>query len=194
MSDFSVRSQKALHNTAILISAALAMIFIWSCFRMPEGNLLIVVFALLAAVRIASFAVGKIRLKVLADMVIPTAILQYIVSTANNIQLLNILLPVAASYFILRKLPPASAYPVLLTGFQAYSAIPGCYAAAERSIDIFIAGATAWCVALPISGKNQLKHRNYPEELLTMREAFVESFIIFCSYFPFIIMFCLFRR
>ena len=81
--------------------------------------------------------------------------MQFITGATGHWQLLNTILPAITSYVILRTMPAGSAYLVLLTGFLAYSAAPGALAAAERSIDILIAGFTALIVNLFASGKDK---------------------------------------
>ena len=179
----SVDFRQALQRTAVLFATALTMIFIWNYLRIPEGNLLIIVFAFLLAVRIYDFYSWQIRLKVFGGMICSAIIMQYSVSATHNIQMLNILVPTAVSCIILRTQPSASAYPALLTGFLAYTAPAGAYAAALRSIDILIAGATAWLIIFVLPGKIDPDRTDDPGQPLTAREAFIESFTIFCAIF-----------
>ena len=181
MFDFSADFQQARYHIAIQIAAASAIIFIWLCLRMPEGNLLIAVFTFLSAVRISDTASLKVRFKLLAGMMIATSILQYIISATYNIHLLNILLPPAAGYFILRTMPPASAYPVLLTGFMTYSVQPGAYAAAQRIIDIIIAGSAAWVITWAATLHIRFQQTGSSGKPLPPGEVFIETLTIFCA-------------
>ena len=181
MFDLSADLQQARYHIAIQIAAAAAIIFIWVCLRMPEGNLLIAVFTLLSAVRISDTASLKRRFKLLAGMMIASSILQYIISATYNIQLLNILLPPATGYFILRTMPTASAYPVLLTGFMTYSAHPGAYAAAQRIIDIIIAGSAAWVITWSATFNIRSRQDKNSGEPLAPGEVFIKSLTIFCA-------------
>ena len=103
MAEFSARFRLALHHTLILFAAGLTAIFLWVYLRLPQGNLLLVVFAFLSAVRIADFSSRQMRLQILLGMLFSTAVLQYIVSATNNIQLLNIFIPAAANSAALRS-------------------------------------------------------------------------------------------
>ena len=108
---FSAGFVSALLQTMILTATALAMILIWSYLRLPEGNVLIVVFAILTAVRIADISPLKTRLKILAGMIFSAAVLQFAVCSTVNLQILNILIPAAICWCILREQTAASAYP-----------------------------------------------------------------------------------
>ena len=178
---FSVKFYQALHHTLVLLAAGSVVIFSWAYLHLPQANLLIVVFAFLAAVRISELASLKIRTQVLAGMVLAAAFLQYTVNATYHVHFLNTVLPAAASWFILRILPPASAYPVLLTGFQAYTAEPGAYAAAQRSIDILLAGVVAWFITLPFTGRTAPDQSENIGKPLAKREAFLESFTLLCA-------------
>ena len=116
----SAQFQQALHHTFVLTATALAMIFLWAGRLLPQANLLLVVFAFLSAVRLSGIVSQELRLRLLSGMLISAVLLQYIVSVTGNLPLLHVLLPAAASWIILLKLPESSAYPVLLTGFLAY--------------------------------------------------------------------------
>ena len=133
MLQLSIKFRQALANTFILISVALAVAFFWAYLRMPQGNLLIAVFSFLSAVKISEYPLREKQLRVLASMTAGAVTMQFMVSAANNCQLLALLLPILASYILLRLMPPGTAYPVLLTGFLAYSAPVGALAAMERS-------------------------------------------------------------
>ena len=183
MAEFSARFRLALHHTLILFAAGLTAIFLWVYLRLPQGYLLLVVFAFLSAVRIADFSSRQMRLQILLGMLFSTAILQYIVSATNNIPLINIFMPAAASWVILKKLPSASAYPALLPGFLAYSAAPGAYAAAERVFDLLLAGAASWLITLPIPGKIRLPDDNSAEHTVSPARAFIDSFTLLSALF-----------
>ncbi len=183
MHRISAEFQLARHRTFILTAAALAMMFIWAFLRMPDGNLLIAVFAFLSAVRLAELKTTELRLRVLAGMIIAAAVLQYIISATHIVIPLNILLPAAASYFILKNLPAASAHPALLTGFLAYTAPPGALAAANRVIDILIAGSVALTISYLAAGNGLLNSSDKPGASLSVREAFTGSLTILCAVF-----------
>ncbi|MBO5721827.1 MAG: hypothetical protein J6S19_01815 [Lentisphaeria bacterium] len=179
----SAQFQQALHHTFVLTATALAMIFLWSGRLLPQANLLLVVFAFLSAVRLSGIASQELRLRLLSGMLISATLLQYIVSVTGNLPLLHVLLPAAASWIILLKLPESSAYPVLLTGFLAYSAEPGVYAAAERAADLLFSGVTAWFISSLNSTKNPFAQAANSEKNLPPQKAFIESLTIFCAAF-----------
>ncbi len=97
MLQLSVQIRQALANTFILISAALAVAFFWAYLRIPQGNLLIVVFSFLSAVKISEYPLRKKQLRVLAAITAGAVIMQFMVSAANNCQLLALFLPPPAS-------------------------------------------------------------------------------------------------
>ena len=184
MFSYSVKFQQALYHTAILAATALTTIFLWVYFRMPESSLQIVVFAFFTAIKISDFASFVVRLKILAKMLIGAVILQYTISVTANFHLLNAFLPAMICFIILKKLSIGAAYPVLLTGLQTYSATPGALAAAERSVDLLIAGATAWVItSLAAVPKKQLKTNASSDPILTTYEAFIKALTVFCAIF-----------
>ena len=179
MVGFSADFVSALQHTLILTATALAMSLIWSYLRVPEGNLLIIVFAFLSAVRISDFSSLKTRLKIISRMAVAAVLLQFAVSSTCNVQILNILLPAVGCRIILQKMTSASAYPVLLTGFLSYSAQPGVYAAAQRTIDILIAGTAALLITLSFPGKKS--DSDSTGEHFSKQEVLIQSFTIFCA-------------
>ena len=179
----SAQFQQALHHTFVLTATALAMIFLWAGRLLPQANLLLVVFAFLSAVRLSGIVSQELRLRLLSGMLISAVLLQYIVSVTGNLPLLHVLLPAAASWIILLKLPESSAYPVLLTGFLAYSAEPGVYAASERAVDLLFSGVIAWFISSLSSTKNQFAKAANPEKSLPPQKAFIKSLTIFCAAF-----------
>ena len=179
----SVKIQQAFANTFILLAAALAVAFFWTYLRIPQGNLLIVVFSFLSAVKISEYPLRKKQLQVLTSITAGAVIMQFMVSAANNCQLLALFLPPLASYIILRTLPPGTAYLVLLTGFLAYSAPVGALAAMERSIDLLIAAVIVMAINLLLAGKLKNPAVPAPEYPLPRRRALLESLIIFCALF-----------
>ena len=181
MLKFSADFQQALHHTVILSVTALAVIFFWAFLRIPAGNLLILVFAFLSAVRISDFPSPEIRLKTVAGMLLAAASLQYIVSVTEHIKLLNVLLPAAASGVILKKLPGGSAHPCLLVGMLAYNAAGGVHAATARIIDLLFAGITAWLVTLPLAPIKSGAIIAHTGRTRSNYKIFVESFTIFCA-------------
>ena len=124
MADLPQTFQQALYRTIILLASALALAFCWAYLHLPEGNLMIAVLAALTAVRISGLVTCNTRLRELIAIIGGSAILQYIVSITYDLQLFNLLLPVAAGYFFLRVMSGSSAYIVLLAGFLAYTAPP----------------------------------------------------------------------
>ena len=183
MLQLSIKFRQALANTFILISAALAVAFFWAYLRMPQGNLLIAVFSFLSAVKISEYPLREKQLRVLASMTAGAVTMQFMVSAANNCQLLALILPILASYILLRLMPPGTAYPVLLTGFLAYSAPVGAFAAMERSIDLLIAAVIVMLINLLLAGKLKNPAVPAPEFPLPRRRALLESLIIFCALF-----------
>lgn len=175
--------QQALVRTLILLSGALSIAFLWAYSRMPQGNLLIVVFSSLSAVKISEYPLREKQLRVLAAITAGAVTMQFTVSAVNHCQLLDLFLPPLASYMLLRTLPPGTAYLVLLTGFLAYPAPAGAWAALERSIDILIAAVVVMAVTLPWAGKQKKPALPVPEAPLPRRQALLESLIIFCALF-----------
>ena len=183
MSEKTTNFQQALRRTAILITAALTITFIRICCRLPQSDLLIIVFSFLTAVRIAEIVSLTERFRILAGMLAGAMILQYTVGSTVNNHLLNVLLPSLAGYIILSRLPAASAHPVLLTGFLAYTASPGAWAAAGRAVDILIAGLVIWVITLPFIPSPSHQQHVIPGKTLSRDEAVLESLTIFCGTF-----------
>lgn len=183
MFDLPVAFQQALYRTIILLAAALIMAFFWAFLRISQGDLLMVVLAALAAVRGAALPSRKIQLQGVLAIVCGSASLQYIISVTSHLQLLSVLLPAAASWFILLVMSGSSAYIVLLAGFLAYSASPGAAAGAARIVDILLAGVAAYAVIL-LAGKNTPLPR-VPDlgNPLPRSRARIESLTIFAGLF-----------
>jgi hypothetical protein len=174
--------KQALRRTLILAITALLMIFLWAGLRIPDGNLQMVVFAALSAVRASGITSIRKRLCELSAMAFSAAILQYIVAATEDLQLLNVLLPTLGGYVVLRWLPRGAAYPVLLTGFLAYSAGNGVEAAAGRAVDLLITGVVAWIISLSLF---PIRSADPPEPVpdCPMRgaEALQEILMLFCA-------------
>lgn len=173
--------QQALVRTLILLSGALSIAFVWAYSWMPQGNLLIVVFSFLSAVKISEYPLREKQLQVLAAITAGAVTMQFTVSAVNHCQLLDLFLPPLAGYMLLRTLPPGTAYLILLTGFLAYPAPAGAWAALERSIDILIAAVVVMAVTLLWSGKLPKPALPDAEAPLPRRQALLESLIIFCA-------------
>ena len=181
MLKYSTQFQQALHRTFILAATMSVMIFLWSCGHLPEDNLLITVFAFLSSVRISDTASAELRWHMLSGMLLGSIFLQYIVSVNHNCFLLNTVLPLAAARIIIKHLPSGSVFPVLLTGFLAYSATPGAYAAAERSIDILIAGIAAWSVSYLATVKKTPVETAFTEKPLPAEKVCIVSRTVICA-------------
>lgn len=181
---YSAKFQQALYHTVILATASLTMIFLWAYWRMPESSLQIIVFAFFSAVKISDFSSLSARLKTVAKMLTGAVILQYTISVTANFHLLNAFLPAMICFIILKKLPPETAYPVLLTGVLTYSATPGAHNAAERSVDLLIAGATALIITSSAPASEKQSNNNSPSgQPLTTYEAFTKTLTVFCAIF-----------
>ena len=175
--------QQALYKTFVLTVTALTMAFIWAYCHLPAGNLLMVILAALTAVRIAELPAGGKQLQELAVVITTGALLQYIVAITVLLPLLNVLLVSLASWLVLRFIRGSSAHLVLLVGFLAYSAPPGAYAAAERAVDIVIAGSVAGFITLLTCSSKALIRTDAKEEKLSAAAAYKESVMLFCGTF-----------
>ena len=144
-------SKSALRHTCILFAAALVMLFLWAYLRLPDGNLLIITFTFLAASGCADLPSAESQTREIVRMTFCVIILQFTVSATAHVQLLNMLLPPLTGSVILKILPTASAYPVMLSGFMAYPAASGIQAAAGRAADLLIAGAPALFISYSAS-------------------------------------------
>ena len=181
MISISAQFHQALRHTLVLTATALLMIFLWAYLHLPEADLPVVVFAFLAAVRLSTVATMELRWRVLSGMLISAVIMQYIVSVTGNLPFLNVLLPSLASWILLKKLSASSAYPVLLTGFLTYSAVPGVYGAAERSADLLISGLAAWIVSG--IGAKKIPAVGNTGQPMPSPKAFLKAVTIFCAAF-----------
>lgn len=183
MAKLSDGFHQAVCRTFVLLAAALAAAFLWAYLRMQEGNLLIVVFAALSAVRVLKTTPAAAKLRTIVNLTTAAALLQYIVGASNHGLLLSVLLPVAAGWIILRTMPADSAHLVLLTGFLAYTAAPGAAAAAGRCVDIVIAGAAAGLISWSAAVKSSSPATVQPDRFLSKPAATLESWTIFCTAF-----------
>ena len=181
--DLSMDFKQPMYKTVILTATGLITALLWAFVHFPEGNLLIAVLAALTAVRISAFASGYMRLRGVISITAGAAILQYVVSITYDLQLFNVLLPAAVGYIILRIMSGNSAHIVLLAGCLAYTALPGAAAGAERVVDIFFAGGTAWVAAMLACGAKTLDCSDDPGKPLPPAEAFKETLMLFCGLF-----------
>ncbi len=175
--------QQALYRTIILLAAASIMIFCWIFLRISHGDLLQVVLSALSAVRVSALPCRSLQLRGIIGIVSGSAILQYIISVTSHLQLLNLLLPAAASWFILHVMSAGSAYIVLLTGFLSFTAPAGAAAGAARAVDMLLAGAAAWLAILPAGKSNPLPRVPDLGAALPKRRVSIESLMIFAGLF-----------
>ena len=131
-------SFSALNRTAVLLSAILLMATVWGIGRIPEANLLMIVFSCLVSAQLADVRSFSSRLRTTALLACYSAAAQFIFSFSGELPFLQTIICTAFAYFTFSTLPDCRAgCIVLLTGYLGTSASPEFLPAVSRSIDIF---------------------------------------------------------
>lgn len=114
------------------------MAVIWGICRIPDANLVMIVFAGLSSALLLDVKPFSRRLKKTVLLACYSAAVQLIFSVSDRLPFIQIITSAAVAYFVFSTLSDRHAgCIVMLTGFLGISAPPGFLSALGRSIDIF---------------------------------------------------------
>ena len=132
-------SLSAFNRTMILLSAMLFMAAAWGIGRIPDANLLIVVFTSLVSALLADVRSFNYRLKMAATWAAYASVVQLLFSVSNGIPLLQIIFSIVLALFTFSTSADYRAgCIIMLTGYLGTFAPPGILPALGRCIDILV--------------------------------------------------------
>ena len=169
-------SISAVNRTAILLTAMVLMAALWGLGRIPEANLLMVVFTFLSSAVLCDIESFDERLRMALVMACFASAAQFLISVSDRFPFLQAVMIMGLTYFSFVILPDFRfGCIVMITGCQAFSAPHGFVAAAGRCVDIFtgifIIMAVTFCANTgSAQGKKILQLRNSytPSQALTL--------------------------
>ena len=131
-------STSAVNRTAILLTAMLMMAALWGLGRIPEANLLMVVFTFLSSAVLCDISSFNERLRMALLMASLASAAQFLISVTDKFPALQAVVIMCLVCFSFAVLPDFRlGCIVMLTGCQAFAAPCGFIAAAGRCVDIF---------------------------------------------------------
>ncbi len=150
MAQVSAHFRRAMNHSLSLLAAGVIMILAWSYFRIPDGNLLMVIFSFLSTSVLYDVDGWQNRLKLALLMALYAATLQFLIGICWQSKFLLVILPAAFAYFTLRSFDNrAASCCALLVGYIGCYADGGFVPSMNRVIGIFIAvGAVMLATAL----------------------------------------------
>ena len=167
----------ALKKSSVLLAAMLTMAAAWCIMHWPGSDLLMVTFAFLSSAALSDVSDFNTKLQRCFWMVCYTAAAQFLIGITANYPIARSLSALPFLFFILTTIPEKQdALIVLLIAALSLSSKSGFTAAANRCVNIFIAGGVVMAVTtisnsfLPVRAKKQP-----PEPSYTLRQAAVIS-------------------
>ncbi|MBR2641905.1 MAG: FUSC family protein [Lentisphaeria bacterium] len=137
----------AVRRTFILISGMLLVAAVWGIGRIPDANLLMIVFTSLSSGLLADIPSFYSRFRLVSIIACYGSAVQFLVSVSREVPLLQMVILMGIAYFIFGTLADHRAGCVaMITGCLAFAAPAGWEAAAGRSIDIFICALVVMAV------------------------------------------------
>lgn len=140
-------SGSAIKRTVILLSAMLLMTAAWGIDRIPEANLLMIVFTFLASAFLADVKKFNLRLLKVVIWASYGSAAQFLISVSGVFPLLQTIIAMGLAYFTFSTLTDHRVgCVVMITGYLAFLAPPGFEAAVGRSFDIFVGAVVIMAV------------------------------------------------
>lgn len=132
-------SISAMNRTAILLTAMVLMAMLWGVGRIPETDLLTVVFTFLSSAVLCDISSFSARFRMALLMALFASAAQFLIAVSDKFPVLQAVSITLLAWLTFRTLPDYRfGCIVMITGCQVFGAPCGFAAAAGRCVDIFL--------------------------------------------------------